>query len=133
MIMDNLKETIERLEKRFDEICVERKELLTLFAAHISEKVKENKDVNLNFICTHNSRRSHMSQIWAHTAAEYYGIPNVNCSSCLFLKKLYFWGFSFHSSVIYSSLPGATILNRCWLFCDESITQTFFVFCSFPC
>lgn len=81
MIIDNLKELIYAIEKRFDEIPVERKELLTLFAAHISEKGKSFEDVNLNFICTHNSRRSHMSQIWAQTAAEYFNIPNVKCYS----------------------------------------------------
>lgn len=81
MINENLKEVVEQLKKRFNEIPVERKELLTLFAAHISEKVKENKDVNLNFICTHNSRRSHMSQIWAQAAAEYFNVLNVYCYS----------------------------------------------------
>jgi arsenate reductase len=48
---------------------------------HISTKVKSSENVNLNFICTHNSRRSQMAQIWAQTAAEYYGIPNVKCFS----------------------------------------------------
>ena len=28
------------------------------------------------FICTHNSRRSHIAQIWAQAAAAYYGIEN---------------------------------------------------------
>jgi arsenate reductase len=35
----------------------------------------------LNFICTHNSRRSHISQIWAQTAAHVYGIKNVGTYS----------------------------------------------------
>jgi len=33
------------------------------------------------FICTHNSRRSHLSQIWASTAAAYYGVPGVETYS----------------------------------------------------
>lgn len=81
MIIQNLTTKILQLEKRFNEIPAERKELLNLFALHISEKVKENKNVSLTFICTHNSRRSHMSQIWAQTAAEYFNIPNVKCFS----------------------------------------------------
>ena len=36
---------------------------------------------NLNFICTHNSRRSHLSQLWAQTAAHYYNVENVYCFS----------------------------------------------------
>ena len=37
--------------------------------------------VYLNFICTHNSRRSHLSQIWAQAAAYYYSVPEVFCFS----------------------------------------------------
>ncbi|WP_317041581.1 arsenate-mycothiol transferase ArsC [Cyclobacterium lianum] len=40
-----------------------------------------NKALRINFICTHNSRRSHLSQVWAQTLATKYGIPNVNCYS----------------------------------------------------
>lgn len=81
MIIENLKPLIQNLEKGFNEIPEERKELLNSFAAYIFEKVKSGKDVNLNFICTHNSRRSHMSQIWAQTAAEYFNIPKIHCFS----------------------------------------------------
>ncbi len=41
----------------------------------ISLKLQKGEEVSLNFICTHNSRRSQFSQIWAQTAADYYGIP----------------------------------------------------------
>ena len=34
----------------------------------------------MNFICTHNSRRSQFSQIWAQTAADFYGI-SAQCFS----------------------------------------------------
>jgi len=62
-------------------IPTERKILLESFANYISDKLKSGKDINLIFICTHNSRRSTMSQIWAKTAAEYFNIPNINCFS----------------------------------------------------
>ena len=48
---------------------------------YIQEKVDIKEDVNLNFICTHNSRRSHLSQVWAQTMATYFKIPQVNCYS----------------------------------------------------
>jgi len=35
----------------------------------------------VNFICTHNSRRSHFSEILFRTAAKYYGIKNVETYS----------------------------------------------------
>ena len=81
MIDNNIKKLIDELKERFDEISENRKELLESFTTYISEKMKENKEINLTFICTHNSRRSHMSQIWAQTAAEYFDIPNVECFS----------------------------------------------------
>jgi len=43
-------------------------------AAYLQEKISNRKENRLNFICTHNSRRSQFSQIWAQTAAAYYGI-----------------------------------------------------------
>jgi len=81
MIIQNIATKILELEKRFDEISSARKDLLNDFARYISEKLRSDKIVNLNFICTHNSRRSHMSQIWAQTASEYFEIPNIHCFS----------------------------------------------------
>ncbi|WP_373512148.1 protein-tyrosine-phosphatase [Persicitalea sp.] len=37
--------------------------------------------MNLTFICTHNSRRSHMGQVWAQVAAHYWEVPEVHCYS----------------------------------------------------
>src|SRR5690606_14563189 len=37
--------------------------------------------INLNFICTHNSRRSHLAQVRAQVASAYFNIPNVHCYS----------------------------------------------------
>ncbi len=55
-------------------ITEERKAILQVLIDFIKKKYVENKKVNLNFICTHNSRRSQFSQIWAHTAAAFYNI-----------------------------------------------------------
>ncbi|MDC6391092.1 protein-tyrosine-phosphatase [Maribacter sp. PR1] len=48
---------------------------------YIQVKKNGGEDINLNFICTHNSRRSHLSQIWAQTMARYFAIDNVYCYS----------------------------------------------------
>jgi arsenate reductase len=53
----------------------ERKEHLQELIDFIQKKKKEQKPILLNFICTHNSRRSQFSQIWAQTAADLEGIP----------------------------------------------------------
>ena len=47
----------------------------------VQQKVSDKQEININFICTHNSRRSHLSQVWAQVAAAYYTIPNVHCYS----------------------------------------------------
>lgn len=52
-----------------------RKEELIPFIQFIKNKIDTGAEVNLNFICTHNSRRSQFSQIWAQTIADYFGIP----------------------------------------------------------
>ena len=46
-----------------------------------SKKINDKQRININFICTHNSRRSHLSQIWAQAAASYFNIPGVHCYS----------------------------------------------------
>ena len=66
---------------RFESLSAERKEALQPLVDYIQVKVSGNDEVRINFICTHNSRRSHLAQIWAQAAAAYYGIPNVFCYS----------------------------------------------------
>ena len=51
-----------------------RKVLLTQIIDYIKSKIDNNQEINLNFICTHNSRRSQLSQVWAKVASVYYGI-----------------------------------------------------------
>jgi arsenate reductase len=58
----------------FAAISSERLQLLNEMATYLIAKMKQGQEIRLNFICTHNSRRSQFSQIWAQTAAAYYGI-----------------------------------------------------------
>lgn len=62
-------------------VSEERKEMLDVLVEYIQSKVDLNKEIRLNFICTHNSRRSHLSQIWAQTMAFHFGIKHVFCYS----------------------------------------------------
>lgn len=78
-MFENLSKTIQSIA----EISVSeaRKEVLKPLADYIQNKVDSNQEIRLNFICTHNSRRSHLSQIWAQTMAFQFGIKNVFCYS----------------------------------------------------
>lgn len=64
-----------------DNISSERKETLQPLIDYIQAKVTHKETVRLNLICTHNSRRSHLAQVWAQTAAAYYNFKNVFCYS----------------------------------------------------
>ncbi len=68
-------------EISFDSITADRKQTLQSLIDYIQIKVTNKQDVRLNLICTHNSRRSHLAQVWAQAAATYYEIPNVYCYS----------------------------------------------------
>ena len=47
----------------------QRKQLLEKVADYIKTKRAGNEAINLIYVCTHNSRRSHLGQVWAAVAA----------------------------------------------------------------
>lgn len=58
-----------------------RIELLKSIAHFIASELRVNRKVNLNFICTHNSRRSQLSQVWASYATFYFKLSEVKSFS----------------------------------------------------
>ena len=68
---------IKNLPNELSKISPERGNLLDEMAAYIVNTKRANKAVLLVFICTHNSRRSHISQIWASTLAHHFGIDGI--------------------------------------------------------
>ena len=78
-MFENLSKSIE-ITKNIS-VSDERKAVLKPLADYIQNKVDSNQEIRLNFICTHNSRRSHLSQIWAQTMAFHFNIKNVFCYS----------------------------------------------------
>lgn len=75
----NLKELIKNISTEI--VLQERRQILQPLIEFINNKVEKSEEIRLNFICTHNSRRSHLSQIWAQTMANFFGIKNVFCYS----------------------------------------------------
>jgi len=80
-MFDSIKKYCDSLVYELDSISTERKILLDKISNYISSKKNENRNVNLVYICTHNSRRSHFGQVWAKVAADYFQIKNVNTFS----------------------------------------------------
>jgi arsenate reductase (thioredoxin) len=76
-----IKNYIDELVDQFDRIPPARKAVLEQISDYIRSKQGQNKPVNLVYICTHNSRRSHLGQVWAKAASHYYGIKDVHTFS----------------------------------------------------
>ena len=72
---------VEKRASEFAEIPDDRQAALRKVAAYVRTRRQADQPVQLTFICTHNSRRSHLSQIWAAAAAAYYGIDRVETFS----------------------------------------------------
>jgi len=79
VLLKQIKKTITLLDTT--SIAIERKQILQPLIDYMQSKVNSKQVINLNFICTHNSRRSHLSQVWAQTMAYYFQIENVYCFS----------------------------------------------------
>src|SRR4051794_25382701 len=73
-LLPALRPYVQEIANDVNSVPAERKVVLDQIAATIATRLEDGHDADLTFICTHNSRRSHMSQIWAQTAAVYYGL-----------------------------------------------------------
>ncbi|MDQ7917452.1 protein-tyrosine-phosphatase [Mesonia sp. MT50] len=60
-----------------EDLPQERKTVLNTLTEFIQKKTDKKEVCNLNFICTHNSRRSHLCQIWAQSMASFFDFSNV--------------------------------------------------------
>lgn len=78
-ILKPIREKIQQFELGYSLIPEGRKQILKQLAAFVEKKAGAKAE--LNFICTHNSRRSHISQLWAQAAVAYYGVAHVFCYS----------------------------------------------------
>lgn len=88
------------LAGEFNLIDTEKKKDLKELGDYILERKLKHKSTSLLFICTSNSRRSHMAQIWAKTAALYYGIDSL-------------WTFSGGTEATKVNINAINALKRC--------------------
>ncbi|MFT7628585.1 MAG: arsenate reductase [Ulvibacter sp.] len=79
MLFNKIEKTINSLE--IELVSQQRKETLQSLVDFIQFKANDNQEIRLNFICTHNSRRSHLAQVWAQTMAFHFKIKDVFCYS----------------------------------------------------
>ncbi|GAA0874544.1 protein-tyrosine-phosphatase [Wandonia haliotis] len=81
MLYTSLYHYCQELTSHFSEIPEERKQTLKHLASHITNKINQEQDIHLVYICTHNSRRSFFGQVWAAVAAEFYGLSSIKTYS----------------------------------------------------
>ena len=72
VLTDQLQAYVSGILDELGGIPEERRPLLDDLARYVDDRIARSGNAKLVFICTHNSRRSHMSQIWAQTAAGMY-------------------------------------------------------------
>jgi protein-tyrosine phosphatase/arsenate reductase len=80
-MLQPIKQYCDKLIAEFDVIPKERQELLEELSNYVSSKKESHQAIQLVYICTHNSRRSHFGQIWGQVAANYFNVKNVTTFS----------------------------------------------------
>lgn len=75
MLFPKINEVVDSLD--VTGISLERKETLQSLIDFVQAKAATGQKIRINFICTHNSRRSHLSQVWAQAIAYHLGLKNV--------------------------------------------------------
>ena len=80
-LFDELLGYTKKLEQNFDSIPEERKGKLRSLSEYLSGKWNSNQTPKAIIICTHNSRRSHLGQLWLAAGADHYGLPEIETFS----------------------------------------------------
>lgn len=78
-LFPSLLRTIDSLKTQT--ISADRDPLLNPLVKYLREKHDQGQPALLHFICTHNSRRSHLAQVWAQVMAHHFDTPGVVCYS----------------------------------------------------
>ena len=76
-----LSKYVENVIQRYETISEGRREVLRQVASEIRNEIAGQGAARLTFVCTHNSRRSHLAQVWAAVAAVRLGVKNIESYS----------------------------------------------------
>jgi arsenate reductase (thioredoxin) len=79
-LVPKLHQFVARVSKQ-DPVAAARQLDLKNMAEIVARQLISGKQVDLLFVCTHNSRRSQMCQLWAQAAAHYYGVAGLKTHS----------------------------------------------------
>ena len=74
---NKLKDLIEELSKSINSIISERREELDDIANLIVQHLREANKLDIIVVCTHNSRRSQLGEVWINTLAQYFDLNKI--------------------------------------------------------
>ena len=77
MVFQQIEDYLSKLKIK---VSPKRQIILDMAVEYVQSKQSDKKPVNLNFICTHNSRRSQLSQVWSTVIAAYYKVDITSFS-----------------------------------------------------
>lgn len=80
-LVEPLRPFVTEVTSSFESLTEDRISLMESVADYFLNELTTKGSVEPIFICTHNSRRSHLAQIWCQVAAHFYEIPAVMCYS----------------------------------------------------
>lgn len=80
-LFPNLLSVCDQLASEVDLIPQDRKSLLLKLTKYLHQSYSKSHIPKLTSICTHNSRRSHILQLWVAIAADYYNLPKIDTYS----------------------------------------------------
>lgn len=80
-ILPSLTLYCQELEQNFNQITPARKQDLLNLSNYLITQIQEGKTPSVTVICTHNSRRSHLAQLWLAIASDYYQTHKISTFS----------------------------------------------------
>lgn len=80
-VIETVRPFVQRVEASVASLPPDRRKALSVLAQYVADRLNRGESAKLLFVCTHNSRRSHLSQIWCQIAATHYDVSNVETYS----------------------------------------------------
>ncbi len=80
-LFPELSRFLQTSSEQIDQIDPPRRAELDQLAGILAELARESEPIQAVFICTHNSRRSHLAQLWSAAAAQWLGLENFHSFS----------------------------------------------------
>lgn len=76
-LLGSVEQFVSSTVEQLAQIPADRQRELALLTEQAAAVLNDSGQLDLVFICTHNSRRSQMAQVWAQVAATYYQVPGI--------------------------------------------------------